>query len=681
MTILIAAFLAVQTVAAPPSTFCIQQRCQAVNEIPGTVAPSDTVRDFVWISSDLKQIATGTIQAGANVVSLPAASQHHKLAPRLSDGSTRATLDFELRCQDLTWKWSVSRVPVPGVDLRHPGSGCTLLLKSNGYRSVERQLREVEVGNVFLQKMPILSGTVIDAKTAIPLRDARVYLPNGDSLAVTDRKGNFRAPVADVWPQFVRVAMAGYARRTVPLPKAVADTELSVRLSKGGSLTISLVPAVGQEEVGWEVRRLLPGPPGDELAHSGRLPGGQKEAVVDALEPGKYRVIVLGANPLQRIGKLVTLTDGGEAEAVMQISPSVLDVTVRYDDKPLAGATVRIHPEDSSWTSSVTTDSEGSVTEEVWQQGTYVATVTQRPLIPFWRETERIDGDKNRWSISVPNRRLLGHVMDDSSGQPIRDARIEVTMKNDDHSNYVTLRSGEDGRFELGAFPAGSYRLAVSKSGYQSSETSWITLDETATDQTPQVRLKAAGNRPVVVTNAFGAPVSAAVYVSTRNGTHLVGATDEDGRILLPVSPEDYGMVFVLPRSGSIGVARFNSLAQGADDILVRVPDGNASLEIVCETTSGAALTGVSVLIRIDGVQLPIPVWEGMINYQGLPMFSDGQGRLLLTHLPPGRYEIWPLDRQQLNAVTSGSPPPAPVNIAVTAGYQSAKIVFAAAKP
>ena len=678
MTILIAAFLAVQTVAAPPSTFCIQQRCQAVNEIPGTVAPSDTVRDFVWISSDLKQMATGTIQAGASVLTLPAASQHHKVAPRLSDGSTRATLDFELRCQDLIWKWSVPRVPVPGVDLRHPGNGCTLLLKSNGYRSVERPLRDVEVGNVFLQKIPILSGTVIDAKTAIPLPDARVYLPNGDSLAVTDRKGNFRAPVADLWPQFVRVAMAGYARRTVPLPKAVADTELSVRLSKGGSLTIRLAPPLGQEDVTWEVRRPLAGSRGDELTHSGRLPKGQKEAVVDALEPGKYRVIVAGASPLQRIGQLVALTEGGEAEAIVQISAAVLEVTVRYDDKPLAGATLRIQPEDSSWTSSLTTDSEGSVTEEVWQPGTYMAIVTQQPLIPFWRETEHIDGDKNRWSISVPNRRLLGRVIDDSTGQPIRDARVEVTMKNYDRPAYVALRSGEDGRFELGAFPAGSYMLAVSKSGYQSSQTSWITVDETAANQTPEVRLKAAGNRSVVVTNAFGAPVSAAVYVSTRNGTFPVGATGEDGRFLLPVSPEDYGMVFVLPRSGSIGVARFDSLVKGADDILVQVPKGNASLEIDCETTSGAALTGVAVLIRINGVLLPIPVWEGMINYQGLPMFSDGQGRLLLTHLPPGRYEIWPLDRQEVSAVTSASPPPAQAIITVTAGYQSAKMVFAA---
>jgi len=681
VTILIAAFLAVQTVAAPPSTFCVQQRCQPVSEIPGTVAPSDTVRDFVWISSDLKQVATGTIQAGANVLTLPPASQHHKLAPRLSDGSTRATLDFELRCQDLTWRWSVTRVPVPGVDLRHPGNGCTLLLKSNGYRSVERQLRDVEVGNVFLQKIPILSGTVVDAKTAMPLPDARVYLPNGDSLAVTDRKGNFRAPVADVWPQLIRVAMAGYARRTVPLPKAVADTELSVRLSKGGSLTIRLAPPLGQEDVTWEVRRPLAGSRGDELTHSGRLPKGEKEAVVDALEPGKYRVIIAGASPLQRIGKLVTLPEEGEAEAVMQISSSVLDVTVRYDDKPLAGATLHIEPEDRSWTSSVTTDSEGSVTEEVWQPGTYAAIVTQLPLIPFWRETEHIDGDKNRWSISVPNRRLLGRVTDDSSGQPIRDARVDVTMKNGDRSTMVPLRSGEDGRFELGAFPTGSYMLAVSKSGFQSWQTSWITVEETATDQTPEVRLKAAGNRPVVVTNAFGAPVLAAVYVSTRNGTHLVGATGEDGRILLPVSPEDYGMVFVVPESGSVGIARFDSLAKGADDILVRVPEGNASLEIDCETTSGAALTGVAVLLRINGVLLPIPVWEGMVNYQGLPMFSDGQGRLLLTHLPAGRYEIWPLDRQQLNAVTSGSPPPAQAIITVTAGYQSAKMAFAAAKP
>ena len=241
--------------------------------------------------------------------------------------------------------------------------------------------------------------------------------------------------------------------------------------------------------------------------------------------------------------------------------------------------------------------------------------------------------------------------------------------------------AGGDGRFELGAFPTGSYMLAVSKSGYQSSQTSWITVDETATDQTPQVQLKATGNRAVVVTNAFGAPVSAVVYVSTRNGTSPVGATDEDGRFLLPVSPEDYGMVFVVPRSGSIGVAPFESLAKGTGDILVRVPEGNASLEIDCETTSGAALTGVAVLIRINGVLLPIPVWEGMVNYQGLPMFSDDHGRLLLTHLPAGRYEIWPLDREELSAVTSGSPPPARATITVMAGYQSAKMVFAAAKP
>jgi len=681
VTILIAVFLAAQAVAPPLSTLCIEQRCQPFNEIPGTVVPSDTVRDFVWISSDLKHIATGTIQAGANVLTLPAASQHHKLAPRLSDGSTRSTIDFELRCQDLTWKWSVTRVPVAGVDLRHLGSGCTLLLKSNGYRSVERPLRDVDVGDVFLQKIPILSGTVVDAKTAIPLADVHVFLPKDESLAVTDRKGNFRLPVAGEWPPWVRVAVAGYATRTVLLPKAVADTDLSVRLSKGGSLTISLVPAVGQEEVAWEVRRVLRGHP-DNLVHLGRLPAGQKDAFVDALEPGNYRVTISGADPLQRIGKLVTVGDGEEAQTTLQISPSVLDVTVRYDDKPLAEATILIQPEDRSWTSTVKTDGQGSVKEEIWQQGPYVATVVQRPRVLFWRETEHIDdSERNRWSISIPNRKLLGRVTEDPSGKPISDAFIGVKVKYDDRATTVTLRSGEDGRFELGAFPNGSYMLTVSKSGYQSSQTSWMPVDDTATDQTTQVQLKATGNRAIVVSNAFGAPLSAVVYLSTPNGINPVGATDENGRLLLPVSPEDYGSVFALPRSGSIGFARFEPLAKGADDILVRVPEGNATLEIDCETTSGAPLNGVAVLLRINGVLLPVSVWEGMVNDQGLPMFSDDHGRLVLTHLPAGRYELWPLDRQELNAVTSGSPPPAKANIAVAAGYQTVKMVFAAAKP
>src|SRR5581483_10741046 len=256
MMILLAALaLAIQG-AAPPSTFCIEDRCQPVRSIPVTIAASETARNFVWISAELDQMIAGRIEPHATAVAFPDPSERHKLMPRLSDAAVKAKIDFELRCQEAIWKWSIPRVPARRVELRHARTGYTLRIASDGYERLERPLRDADLGSLFLQKLPVLSGILTDATTATPIGDAEVLLPEGKLLASTDGKGRFRSPVSGPWPLFVRVAATGYAPRTVALPKVAADTDLSIRLSKGGSLTISLAAPLGREEVKWEVRRL-----------------------------------------------------------------------------------------------------------------------------------------------------------------------------------------------------------------------------------------------------------------------------------------------------------------------------------------------------------------------------------------------------------------------------------------
>jgi hypothetical protein len=159
----------------------------------------------------------------------------------------------------------------------------------------------------------------------------------------------------------------------------------------------------------------------------------------------------------------------------------------------------------------------------------------------------------------------------------------------------------------------------------------------------------------------------------TRSGTRAVGATDAHGRATLRVASGEQGTLFLIPRSGSIGIAR---LERDSGEMTVRIPDGTASLEVIAETSTGERLSGVAIMMRIDGVLLPEEVRSGLAHQQGVTLFSDAHGRIVVPRFPPGRYELWPLGREEYRAALAGTPPPAPVRIALTPGQHSAKMVF-----
>jgi hypothetical protein len=93
----------------------------------------------------------------------------------------------------------------------------------------------------------------------------------------------------------------------------------------------------------------------------------------------------------------------------------------------------------------------------------------------------------------------------------------------------------------------------------------------------------------------------------------------------------------------------------------------------------GEPIPKVAFILRMNGAVLPADIVAAMNREQGLPLWSDDDGRLLFARMPAGRYEIWPLtspaDRLAAN---SASPPPAPVNVMLTAGRQEAKLTFKA---
>jgi Carboxypeptidase regulatory-like domain len=596
----------------------------------------------------------------------------HHLSIITSDGSS-PTLAFTLTCGSAQWQWQLTRRTFA---LEHPTGLCTLTVRADGYKSTERKLLRETRASIDLHRLPVLSGLVIDAQTRAPIAGANVLLPDGTLLTTTLEDGRFRVPIEDVWPRTVRVAAPGRAVKQVPVPKAVADAELNVVLARGGSIALTLAPPLGEEDVTWEVRR-----ENHEVERTGSILAGQTSTLIEGLDAGSWRVVVKGKGPLERVALPVTIRDGETTDATASIEPAAVELDIRIGDKPAEAAKVELwFSQDRLWNATVTTGTDGRVHEQIWQRGTYLAYVSHAPQVRMWRASRELVGDGlTSWTINVPDRRVRGRVLD-PKGAPVVDALVEIRYTSAEGITMLAdMRSGTDGMYGFTAVPAGTYRLAVSKKGYQTAGTPLVTLASDTTQEVRDVTLQPIAGRVATVVNARGVPLRAAVYVTTQNGTRRVsGATDDRGRILLPLAEHEAGIAFALPESGSIGMSRFDSLLQSEEaDVTIRVPDGTASLEIVAAADDGEPIDGLSTLIRIDGVLLPPDVRSAMANLQGLPFGTGPDGRMLLQRLPPGRYEIWPLaSREDYLAVASGAPPPAPVNVMLTAGHHTAKLKF-----
>ena len=558
--------------------------------------------------------------------------------------SGKAKPAFTLRCGEASWKWEASRE----FELRRPVGECTVSTTAADYRPAESPLPPA--GNVALQldKLPILSGVITDAETATPIAGADVLLAGGDLLAITDANGRFRVAIETKWPAALRIVAPGRAAKVVAVPKAAADTELTVTLTRGGTLAVTLVPPLGEEPVQWEVRR--PGKHGSEgeIERRGALAAGQKETTIERLEAGSYHFVVKGEGPLQRAAIPVTIREGEVATAEVKIEPAVVELGVRHACKPLGNATVNVDfgRKERLWRSNITVDAEGRATEEIWQRGHYIAYVKKLPAIKFSRATRDLGGDGvTSWVIDVPDRTIRGRVVDET-GKAVAGAQVSLYATATDQVSVASTEiAGADGTFAFATVPAGRYYLKVRGDGYQTLQTPVYPLAEDVSLDTREVVLSKHAGREATVVNARGLPLAGvAVYMVTQQGERRGGVTDQRGRLVLPVTAHESGLLIAIPSTGSIGITRFRSLLEAEHaPVEVKVPDGTASLELRAESTDGKPIGELAFMLAIDGTFVPLDAVIGLSTLQGLPLRTSSDGRVTWTRLPPARYEIWPL--------------------------------------
>ncbi len=596
----------------------------------------------------------------------------HAVVLKLSDSPARdVAVTLDLVSAEHAWSVPVKTKGRLEFTLVHPPCDCTLRARAEEYAEVSRPLGNDEI-SLLLRRLPVIRGVVLDGINASPLAGAEVVLPGTKTMTTTDERGAFRIVVDGVWPASLHVDHPLRAPALVPVPRVIADMDLPpIRLTVGGAIQVNVAaPIGGSERLSWEIRK---DDKSGALVRSGALAAGASTARVESLEPGVYRVLIKGSEPLQRyIGK-ARVIDRATTDANVAITPVVLEGTVTFDGEPLASASVIFRADGYVWSGEVTTDENGRFTEELWQAGEYKISVTREPLVRIWGTDRELRGEgRLEVELEVPNRRVRGRVADARTGMPVGDVLVIGEMKFGERGTvHNRAKSAADGSFEFAGVEAGSVTLRAQKQGYNFDRPITFVLgeDETIHEETLVIE-ELGAKRTVLVTDARGIPIVNAEVFAPGNGPDgLVDAatTDEVGRATISLaSTEQGGMVFVIPRSGSVG---FAPLA-GDGDLLIRVLDG-AALELRIESADGEPIPRVIVRMRINGVRIPSEIMAMMAHIQGFPFYSDADGRLFYPRMPEGSYELWPIASKK----DSYEPPP-PVRVSVLPGPQTVVMKF-----
>ncbi|HKR62732.1 MAG TPA: carboxypeptidase regulatory-like domain-containing protein [Thermoanaerobaculia bacterium] len=593
----------------------------------------------------------------------------HAIVLKLSDAPAReVSVTLDLISPERTWSVPVKTKGAKfDLVLVHPPCACTLRARADEYAEATRPLGDEN--SLLLRRLPAIRGVVLDGATVAPLAGADVEVPGSKTRTITDARGAFRLVIDDVWPASLRIDHPMRAPAFVAVPRAVADTDLPpIRLSVGGAIQLNVAPPVGgAETLSWEIRK---DDKSASLVRSGELRAGTSSARIDALEPATYHVLLKGSEPLQRYVGKARVIERVTTEANVVITPLVVEGKVTFDGAPLSSASISVSSPGSAWIAKFDADDEGRFTEELWQAGTYKIGVTREPLVHIWGVDRELDGDgRVDLELAIPNRRVHGRVLD-ARGEPVGDARVSAKMKFGERDVIVNrAQTAIDGTFEFTGVEAGNVTLSVAKGGYRAPPSvTFILGDDEMSHEENLILDRLAIERSVVVTDGRGFPVAGAeVLMPSESGYAPVATTDDQGRATIHLaSARDRGMVFVIPRSGSIGYAPIAT--DGA--IAVRVLDGSA-LDLQIESVDGEPIPRVIVMMSINGTSIPPDIVAHMARIQGFPLYSDARGHLSYPRMPPGQYELWPLASKK----DSQTPAP-PVRVAVMPGAQTVVMKF-----
>ena len=401
------------------------------------------------------------------------------------------------------------------------------------------------------------------------------------------------------------------------------------------------------------------------------LPAGKSVVTFPDVAEGLYIVLASGPQPLQRLSAKANVGSAG-ATVRLAVPETKTALHVTLAGAPLPRARVALTQDELRWHTEVDTDEAGHFEGPLWEPGIYSASITRdRTSAPH---SVDVTLSPRPLTVDVPDRHVTGRVLT-GDGKPV--AGAQVTLRSESRISVLTVRaiSAPDGRFEFFGVREGAHILTARKPSYVNSDAARFEL-RGATTHTGDLVLTRGEPRIVRVIGAGDAPIAGATLLTACDGNvKSTAVTNAEGRADVAVPASASCAVYVLPKEGSLAVARF----EGPQTLLVRVPEGSSSLRLILKTDAGTPFPDVALLMRIDGMVVP-PEIARLLATRGFRLMTDDEGSISLAHIPPGTYEFWPYrSAVEGQTIYEGSADvKAPISVKVLTGENEATVRFKA---
>ena len=467
------------------------------------------------------------------------------------------------------------------------------------------------VGDVAPVVPGTITGTITDADDGSAVASATVT--DGTRTTTTDAAGEYT--IADVPPANYEIvaSKAGYESSSLMVTVSQGDTAVADL-----SLTWIIVPGTitGTVTDAEDGSRIAGATVTDGIRTT--TTGASGEYTIADVPPGTYEVVA-SKEGYESSSLMVTVSEGDTAVADLALTRIIVPgtitgtVTDAEDGSPIAGATV------SDASRTMITDASGEYAISDVLTGTYEVTASKSGYHSSSVTVTVLEGNTavahlSLTRIIVPGS-ITGAITDAEDGSPIAGA----TVTDGTH----TVSTDVAGQYAINDVPPGSYEVAASKEGYESSSL-MVTVSEgnTAVADLSLTRIIVLGMIAGTVTDA-------------EDGSALVGATVSAGsRTTTTDASGEYTIADVLP--GSYDVVASKS-GYESSSVTVTVLEGNTAI-------GNLSLTWIIVPGTITGTvsdaEDDSPIAGATVRDGTRTTTTGASGEYVIADVPPGTYAV-----------------------------------------
>ena len=645
-----------------------------------TLAASDQARHFVWSDERHAELIFGTVPPGATSIdidALPLRKVLLSVAP--AEGELSLTVDVTGASAGVgPWVWTLHD-PAAVRSLQIARDATVITFHAPRHRpsrfSIAADAGErVGIGRVVLERLDTLTGRVVDGDNGAPVHGAIVESTDGAVVAETDADGSFEIDITprltEQWPTALHVKRSGYGTKVLPLAPAPQPRRWDrVVLTRGGSIHVRLseaAPDDSAEDIVLELRRHRGGAPNAwETVKRAVTTPGAVAVVFDDLDVGKYVLTAAGSGPLEQLATDVEVEAGQTTERTVKISPVNLRVIVERSGNRVSDAKIDINHK-SRWSASVVAP-DGVIETKLWQRGDFTAfvAVPNAGLYPT-RKTVEGDGDVE-WRVEIPDRTVQGTVRE-RAGKPVVDAVIVLDREN----GKQLARTDRAGRYRFEFLKPGALTVRVLPTDRFLAAATEIALTENDSVRNVDFNLTEAILAKVRLMTSSGQPAAKAkVYDATQPDVDL--ESDDAGELIVRLAKGETRRLIAVPWQGAFAI--LNVTAPGDDrPIVVQFQDGPAKLSITAKDEEDQPIAGVWFQLRFNGQPLPADVLQWIAMRDGNQLATGPDGVIMLSSMPLGVYELWPVTSSRQPAAPSSR---APVRFTAQPGENPVRLTFA----